>query len=206
MPDVLFVCTANVCRSPLAERLLRYGLDAAALGSSGPLTVASAGVRARERSPMAANAALVLRRRGASDAEFASRRLVPQTFGNPALVLTAERWHRRAVVEAQPRLLRRSFTLLEFARLLALGDAPGTASETPRERVVALANAAAAHRGSGVATDGGLDDLPDPIGGTLAEFEECADRIQGGLGVLLRALAPTLQRTPTTAASFAPAD
>lgn len=206
MPDVLFVCTANVCRSPLAERLLRRGLDAVAPGSSAPLTVASAGVRALDRSPMAANAALVLRRRGADDRDFTSRRLAPQTFGDPALVLTAERWHRRAVVEAQPRLLRRSFTLLEFARLLASVGRSDPAAGPLRERVVALAGAAAARRGSGMATEAGLDDLADPVGGTLADFEACADGIEAALAVLISAVAPGLGGEPLTVASLGPAD
>lgn len=192
MPDVLLVCTANLCRSPLAERLLRRGLDAAVPGSSAALTVASAGVRAVDGSAMAADAAVVLRRRGADDRGFASRRLGPQTLADPALVLTAERWHRRAVVEAHPRLLRRSFTLLEFARLLASAGRLAPAEGPLRERLVALADVAAARRGSGSAIEPGLDDLADPVGGRLVDFEQCADRIEEALGVLIGAVVPTL--------------
>jgi protein-tyrosine phosphatase len=188
VPDVLFVCTANVCRSPLAERLLRQQLEAAFGAGSVPITVASAGVRARERSSMAQDAARVLRRRGADDREFGSRPLTGLTIGDPALVLTAERWHRRAVAVAQPRLVRKSFTLLEFARLVSSGAPPELSPGPLRQRVVALADAAAARRGSGVAADPTLDDLPDPVGGTLEDFEVCASRIDGALAVLIDGL------------------
>ena len=40
---VLFVCTANVCRSPLAEALLRHRLRSMGLGRR--IAVASAGTR-----------------------------------------------------------------------------------------------------------------------------------------------------------------
>ncbi len=44
-PDlqVLFVCTANICRSPLAEALLRHRLQA--MGLAGRVQVSSAGTR-----------------------------------------------------------------------------------------------------------------------------------------------------------------
>lgn len=188
MPDVLFVCTANLCRSPMAERLLRRQLEASFGGTPPPITIGSAGVQARQRPVMAEHAARTLRRRGAEYADFTSRPLTSQVIGDPALVLTAERWHRRAVVEAQPRLLRRSFTLLEFARLLPAGTAEHPCGSL-RQRVLDLADAAAARRGSGVATTPELDDLPDPVGGTLEDFETCAGRIEDALAVLSTALA-----------------
>jgi protein-tyrosine phosphatase len=189
MPDVLFVCTANLCRSPLAERLLRRQLDRALGSTHAPLVIASAGVRARGGSPMAEDAARTLRRRGGEDRDFSSRPLTRQTLGDPALVLTAERWHRRAVVEMQPRLLRRSFTLLEFARLLPTAGASELFSGPLRQRLTALAAAAAARRGSGVATEPRLDDLADPVGGGPEDFEVCASRIEGALAALIGALA-----------------
>jgi protein-tyrosine phosphatase len=42
MPHILFVCTGNICRSPLAEALLRHHSTAASFAH--PITVQSAGV------------------------------------------------------------------------------------------------------------------------------------------------------------------
>ena len=48
---ILVVCTGNVCRSALAERLLRARLEAALGDSAGQVHVASAGLGRRTFSP-----------------------------------------------------------------------------------------------------------------------------------------------------------
>jgi protein-tyrosine phosphatase len=188
MADLLFVCTANVCRSPLAERLLRRRLEALSGSPAAPVSVASAGARARRGTSMPEEAARVLRARGGDGDGFTSTPLTASTVGDPALVLTAERWHRRAVTEAAPRLVRRCFTLLELARLLDAG-VPGEVLHRPLpERLTALAEVAAARRGSGALVRPELDDLPDPLGGTAADFEACADRIEDALSAVVEVL------------------
>lgn len=188
MTGVLFVCTANVCRSPLAERLLMRQLP----HGSGPWTqlvpVASLGARARAGAGMAPFAAEVLLGRGADPGGFVSRPLTPRTVGDPAVVLTAERWHRREVTEAVPRLLRRTFTILEFGRLLARGLPDEMPMLPAPERLSALVTLAASRRGSGDLVPSGLDDLADPIGGMRTDFEQCADRIEAALAGVVRVL------------------
>src|SRR5205085_1610620 len=55
---LVLVCTANVCRSPLAERVIAARL--AGRGWLGGVPVASAGVRAAEGQPMCAVSATLL--------------------------------------------------------------------------------------------------------------------------------------------------
>ena len=62
MPAVLFVCTANICRSPMAEVLFRAWLRRAAV--PGKWVVASAGTWAEPGAPAAAFSQQVAAERG----------------------------------------------------------------------------------------------------------------------------------------------
>lgn len=118
---VLFVCIGNVCRSPVGERLL-----AARLPTS-RFEVRSAGVGAMVGYAMSRYAAEELVRYGGDSTGFAARQLTPEMVRNADLVLTATRDLRSAVLAEEPTALRRTFTVLEFAALLASaeGNTPG---------------------------------------------------------------------------------
>ena len=64
----------------------------------------------------------MLRVRGAVAEGFAARNIDPRLIKAADLVLTADLGHRAAVVELWPAAVRRTFTLKEFARLLAAVD------------------------------------------------------------------------------------
>ncbi|KQX71709.1 MULTISPECIES: hypothetical protein [Aeromicrobium] len=113
---VLAVCTANICRSPLIEILLRARLDA------DRFEVASAGVRGWDRKPMDSMAAMELHRLGHGAETFRSHPLDSYLVESADLILTATREHRSEVLAMNPQALRRSFTLLEFAALTGLVD------------------------------------------------------------------------------------
>ena len=110
--DVLVVCEGNLCRSPLAERLLTSRLAGA------EVRVASAGVHAVVGAPMDALAAAELTRLGGDPSEFEARQLTASMATEADLVLTATRDIRSQVVATAPAALKRTFTLLELAALL----------------------------------------------------------------------------------------
>lgn len=107
---VLVVCTANVCRSPLAAAILRRRWDAAGL----PAEVSSAGVRAMRGAPVCVVSQEVL---GAPLAG-AAREITPDLVREADLVLTMEREQRSSVVRLLPGSQARVFTLREAAALL----------------------------------------------------------------------------------------
>ena len=113
---ILAVCTANICRSPMVEALLRAELDPTAF------EVASAGVRGWDRQPMDSMAAMELRRLGHSADTFRSHAIDSYLVESADLVLTATRDHRSEVLSLSPSALRRTFTVLEFAALSQLVD------------------------------------------------------------------------------------
>lgn len=145
-PTILVVCTGNVCRSPMLERLLQREVDAA--HGSGVVSVRSAGTRALVGSPMDERSAQLLERLGGDPEGFAARALSEQVVAGADLVLTATPEHRSAVVSLDPRALRRTFTVHELAALCsAVPDDRLPRWEEPAGALAALAEAARARRG-----------------------------------------------------------
>ncbi|MGC4887922.1 low molecular weight phosphatase family protein [Micromonospora sp. DT227] len=182
MPDgVLFVCHANMCRSPMAEFIARRLLAGL------PVTVASAGTDAIDGAGMHPYAVEVAAGDGADVTAFRTRRLRPEHLTSAALVLTATRRQRSACAALAPAALGRMFTLHQFARLAAAARPDGAPGTTPlRAAVVAAVRA----RGRLQPAPDGTDDLRDPIGGSPADFRRCAEDIERSIRPL-RALIAT---------------
>lgn len=113
MPTILVICTGNVCRSPLAEVILREqgGIDG--------LTVHSAGTDAISGRSFCERA---LEMRGVSAAgrgpHFA-RALTLELLDEADLILAAEYEHRGAVALLRPAARRKTFTLKEAALFIS---------------------------------------------------------------------------------------
>ena len=114
---VLVVCTGNICRSPLLERILQSALDDR--WGSGAVSVRSAGTMGLQGSAMDERARAQLGLFGGDGAGFVARRLTPAMVAGADLVLTATREHRALVAQAHPRALRYAFTYRDFADLSA---------------------------------------------------------------------------------------
>ena len=121
--EVLFVCTANICRSPVMELLAR---EMAGQGSR--VTFASAGTHGYDDHPLNEDMAVTLT--PGLGAEFRSRRLTREILADADLVLTAEGSHRTHILDEQPQLHRKVFTLGQFAATIA--QIPG--ADRPRAR------------------------------------------------------------------------
>lgn len=157
---ILTVCTGNICRSPLAERVLQHRLHER-LGPGAPVEVDSAGTGALTGSAMDAQAAAVLGTYGIDCAGHQGRALLPDLVARADLVLAATRRHRAAAVSLQPRASRYTFTLREFARLAEAVDPADLPPGSAAERCRAAVALAAARRGT-VLPDPDGDDIEDP--------------------------------------------
>src|SRR6266853_895515 len=93
--QVLFVCTGNICRSPLAASLLERALKERAL----EVTVASAGTGAWDGAPASEGAYLVGLERGLDLSGHRARLLTRELVDGADLILTMARHHRARVDE-----------------------------------------------------------------------------------------------------------
>jgi sulfate adenylyltransferase len=108
---ILFVCTANICRSPFLEHYARSRLGSPAVAFS------SAGTQGLLDHPISEEMGVEMRTRWGLDTDaFRSRRLTADLLDEADLVLTAERRHRQFILDAHPHASRRVLTLGQAVR------------------------------------------------------------------------------------------
>jgi protein-tyrosine-phosphatase len=86
MHTILFVCTGNTCRSPMAEAIARHLIDQGLLGGEQDVFVASAGVAAANGRPATFEAEAALEALGI-DHDGTSKPLTAEMVRNADLVL-----------------------------------------------------------------------------------------------------------------------
>ncbi|MFD5425543.1 low molecular weight phosphatase family protein [Streptomyces sp. NPDC127084] len=201
---VLFVCTGNMYRSPLAERLLASRLPDVRVSSAGTRAwggrggMRGSGEGGAGRSGgtgssrdsggpgMDAAARTALESLGGDGTGFRSTPLTTELITAADLVLGLAREHRDEAVRMHPAALRRSFTLKEFLRLARhTGGAPESA-RTPLE----LISRAAAQRGTPRPVPAVDDEVADPEGRGPEVLMRCAREIDTAVAALAALLAP----------------
>ena len=180
---ILTVCTGNVCRSPLAEALLRSEL------ASVPVQVSSAGTRALIDAPMTdQNIAIAQRQTGAQPQPHRARQLRPEHLQEADLVLALSRSHQREAVEMLPAVSRYVFTLREFGRLAEAlrTEAPVMRSmEDGGARIREAVSFIAQMRGSvPPAAQAEDDDVIDPYKLSDEIYEQSAAQIVPAVGAI----------------------
>ncbi len=110
---ILFVCTANMCRSPMAAGLMRDRIAKA--GLDGEVQVLSAGVWAEAGNRASTNATAVLRLRGVDIAEHRSQPLTHALLQQADIILVMEEAHRRSIFYMAPEMLSKVYLLTEMA-------------------------------------------------------------------------------------------
>lgn len=149
---VMTVCTGNICRSPMAEIVLRDRFEAAGLG--GLVTVDSSGVSDEEHgNPVDRRARAVLAAHGYATGDgHRAHRITPTELATRDLILPATAQHARTLRRQGPTTVASRVVLLRrfdpAAPLVGLGDP---------EHVL---------------------DIDDPWYGGMRDFEDCLAQIE----------------------------
>ncbi len=145
MLSVLLVCTANICRSPMAEALLKHLVSERT--DSGQWTISSAGTWARPGIPASIFSQVVMEEKGLDIRSHQSQPVTEELLSHCDLVLTMEGQHKEGLCLQFPRFSGRIYMLSEMV--------------------------------------GRPEDVPDPIGGELSDYQATARLLErylsGGL-------------------------
>ena len=104
---ILFVCTGNTCRSPMAEGVLKE--------KTKTHTVSSAGLSVLFPMPAAENAVRVMEERGIDITAHRARALTEETVREADLILTMTAGHRKILTALFPDAAEKTKTLAEYA-------------------------------------------------------------------------------------------
>jgi len=135
---VLFVCTGNVCRSPMAAAL--FNVRAQQRGEAQLYSARSAGTWGLDGEMASAHAIQAMAARGIDLTAHRGQTVTRELIEHAAVIIVMTRSHRDALVTEFPAARAKIHLMSELA-----------------ERVY---------------------DITDPYGGTLAEYEDCANALE----------------------------
>lgn len=189
MMNILFVCTGNTCRSPMAEAMLRNMAQQRGLS----ISVRSVGVSTMDGMPTSAEALTALQKRGITH-QGTSERMTKDAVGWATLILTMTARHKQSLLQLYPEAVDYTFTLKEYVYQeedwmanvtelehlysemqiqQALG---GQLTDEQRQRLLHLESSLPSF------------DIADPFGGTQAIYEACALELEEMLTILVEKL------------------
>ncbi|MGH2757775.1 MAG: hypothetical protein ACRDI3_08305 [Actinomycetota bacterium] len=170
---ILLVCTGNLCRSPMAEGILRHRLEERGCD----IEVGSVGTWASHGIPATDEAIETLRKRGIDLSSHRSRAVEAEELRSADLIVGMTSVHRREVVAIAPDVEGRFVLLKELVELALDGELPGGA-EARLERLLGAPRPEWRR----------ALDLDDPIGKPIGAYEKTAAEIQMAMEVLVDAL------------------
>lgn len=112
MPSVLFVCTANICRSPIALGLFKHKIANEPDASLWKLD--SAGTWVSEGEPASRNSQFLLKKKGIDIQDHRSKSVNLELLRSFNLILTMERGHKEALRSEFPEIKYRVFMISEM--------------------------------------------------------------------------------------------
>jgi protein-tyrosine-phosphatase len=188
--NILFVCTGNTCRSPMAEVFLRHLAEDAGLA----VTVQSAGIAASQGAPMSRHSATIVEKNGLRQqhhSQAASSKLM--TWADLILTMTVS--HKRALIQTFPHALDKIHLLKEYVEdnpevLSVISESESFFSELEMKRVLSQSITLGERQYLWELENRLPDyDIFDPFGGNLNDYERCAAELHLQINKLVRKLA-----------------
>jgi glycine hydroxymethyltransferase len=113
MKTILFICTGNICRSPMAEGMFRHAVQ-----GRGNYQVLSAGLGAMEGQPPSAHAVQAVKELGIDISNQRSRMLTPELVEQADFIFGMTHSHIDTVMLLYPQAAEKTFLLREFDETL----------------------------------------------------------------------------------------
>jgi len=110
---IVVVCTGNICRSPMAEKLLAHAL-AAEDPPLRDLKVVSAGVAARRGDPASTNSVVAVKKVGLDLTDHQSQPLTPELIDRAIAIFVMTETHRAVIHASFDPTPRHIYLLREF--------------------------------------------------------------------------------------------
>ncbi|TDF93560.1 low molecular weight protein arginine phosphatase [Paenibacillus piri] len=186
MNRILFVCTGNTCRSPMAEGILRRLAEDHGLQH---IEVRSAGVAAYDGAPVSGHAAAILKEKGFHET-LTSSALTGDQLNWADVVLTMTSGHKQHTIQRFPLFVDKIYTLKEFVDDTQAAERIAELEELVAELHVkrALSQPVTEEESRRLrALERELPDydIADPFGGSMKLYRQCADEIESSLIKLL---------------------
>lgn len=109
MPQILMVCTANICRSPIAH----YYLEKRLMETGMHYRVSSAGFMG-DGNKISENSEKVLLEQGIDASKHQSQQITEELIRKSWMILTMEKRHKEKIISAFPTAISKVFTLSEY--------------------------------------------------------------------------------------------
>lgn len=176
---IMFVCTGNICRSPMGELLFGKYL------SGTTIRVTSAGTRGLQQHEIDRNSGRLMRSVGIESSGFRSRRLTKAMAEEADLILCFEKNQRKDIVTLAPNAVRYTFLVDDFANMCRYCAQQGLIHGTTiQERLMSAVSASTMIRPMIPAPK----DIEDPLGKPFIKFAEVGNELNRDLCTILNAM------------------
>lgn len=114
MSVIMFVCTGNLCRSPMAEGLLRQRL--AEEGLAAQYQIISSGIWAVDGSPASENAVVAMQERGIDISDHIAHTITADDVAEADLILCMSHEHEQMIQNTWPQYNWKVYRLSEMVK------------------------------------------------------------------------------------------
>ena len=175
---VLFICTGNICRSPMGELLLTQFMP--------DLESDSAGTRGLVSHEIAPNSKRLLDQHGIDSSSFRAKRVTPQIAQGSDLILCFEHEQRKEIAVIAPTAARKTFLIDDFANMCVYCKEQGyMGGNTRQEKLESVIDNASMIRPMIPDTN----NVEDPIGKDFAVYQAAYNEICKALQTIASATA-----------------